>query len=450
VSKTKLLKSELVLGPIMNTLEQAPQILVGFSGGLDSTVLLALLAEVIPVERLCAVHVNHGLSPNASTWQAHVEDFCGSRNIACHSETVEVVAGGKGLEAAARQSRYQIFENVLEQDGILLLGHHSDDQVETLLYRLMRGSGAKGMSGMPVSRRVGPGRLIRPLLNWPKSALIKYAHNKNLKWVEDESNGVDAFERNYLRNQLIPVLAHQWPDYRQRLRAVAELSHESHELAEATAIETIATLQPAEERAGWSLSVSLFANLTPLKQKNILRYWPEIKGLDAPGAKIINEVLTALIDARKDSSPKVSTGDGQYCRFRDRLYLLKVSKGFNASINQQQDVIWNTDNPIRLSDGSHLTVEQTVGDGLRAELAAALSVTTRKGGERCKPAGRGHSNSLKKLLQEFNVEPWWRDRAPLFFIDQQLVAVADFWICDGWQAQPGEKSIKIHWHTNSL
>ena len=429
MSKTKLLKSELVLGPIMNTLEQAPQILVGFSGGLDSTVLLALLAEVIPVERLCAVHVNHGLSSNASTWQAHVEDFCGSRNIACHSETVEVVAGGKGLEAAAR---------------------HSDDQVETLLYRLMRGSGAKGMSGMPVSRRVGPGRLIRPLLNWPKSALIKYAHNKNLKWVEDESNGVDAFERNYLRNQLIPVLAHQWPDYRQRLRAVAELSHESHELAEATAIETIATLQPAEERAGWSLSVSLFANLTPLKQKNILRYWPEIKGLDAPGAKIINEVLTALIDARKDSSPKVSTGDGQYCRFRDRLYLLKVSKGFDASVNQQEDFIWDTDNPISLSDGSHLTVEQTVGDGLRAELAAALSVTTRKGGERCKPAGRGHSNSLKKLLQEFDVEPWWRDRAPLFFIDQQLAAVADFWVCDGWQAQPGEKSIKIHWHTNSL
>ena len=200
----------------------------------------------------------------------------------------------------------------------------------------------------------------------------------------------------------------------------------------------------------WSLSVALFTNLTPLKQKNILRYWPEIKGLDAPGAKIINEVLTALIDARKDSSPKVSTGDGQYCRFRDRLYLLKVSKEFDSSINQQQDVIWNTDNPIRLSDGSHLTVEQTVGDGLRAELAPALSVTTRKGGERCKPAGRGHSNSLKKLLQEFNVEPWWRDRAPLLFIDQQLVAVADFWICDGWQAQPGEKSIKIHWHTNSL
>ena len=146
----------------------------------------------------------------------------------------------------------------------------------------------------------------------------------------------------------------------------------------------------------------------------------------------------------------MSTGDGQYCRFRDRLYLLKVSKEFNASINQQQDVIWNTDNPIRLSDGSHLTVEQTVGDGLRAELAPALRVTTRKGGERCKPAGRGHSNSLKKLLQEFDVEPWWRDRAPLFFIDQQLAAVADFWVCDGWQAQPGEKSIKIHWHTNSL
>ena len=441
---------ELVIGPLMDELEKTSQILVGFSGGLDSTVLLALLAETIPVERLCAVHVNHGLSPKANAWQAHVEDFCGRRNIACHSEVVEVVASGKGLEDAARQSRYRVFENLLNQDGILLLGHHSDDQVETLLYRLMRGSGSKGMSGMPVSRRVGQGRLIRPLLSWPKSALITYAEDKNLKWVEDESNNVDIFERNYLRNQLIPVLAHQWPDYRQRLRAVAELSYEGHQLAEATAIETIATLQPAEERAGWSLSISLFSNLTQLKQKNVLRYWPEIKGLNAPGAKVINEVLVALIDARQDGSPKVSICDGQYCRFRDRLYLLKVSEEADSSIEQQKDLIWNIDNPFNLSDGSHLTVEQTVGDGLRADLAAALSVTIRKGGERCKPAGRGHSNSLKKLLQEFNVEPWWRDRAPLFFIDQQLVAVADFWICDGWEAQPGEKSIKIHWHTNSL
>jgi tRNA(Ile)-lysidine synthase len=367
-----------------------------------------------------------------------------------HCETVEVIASGKGLEDAARQSRYGVFESLLKQDGILLLGHHSDDQAETLLYRLMRGSGAKGMSGMPASRKVGQGRLIRPLLNWPKSSLITYAHNKKLEWVEDESNDVDAFERNYLRNQLIPVLAYQWPDYRQRLRAVAELSAESHELAEAIAIETIATLQPVEERAGWSLSVPLFNNLTPLKQKNLLRYWPQLKGLDCPGAKVINEVLVALIHARQDSVPMVSLGNGQYRRFRNRLYLLKVSKEVDSSASQQKEVIWNIDNPVSLSDGTHLSAEKTVGDGLRAELAATLNVVTRKGGERCKPAGREHSNSLKKLLQEFNVEPWWRDRAPLFFIDQQLVAVGNFWVCDGWQAKPGEKSIKIHWHANSL
>jgi tRNA(Ile)-lysidine synthase len=446
----QLLRSDIVFGPIMDELEKAPQILVGLSGGLDSTVLLELLAETIPAESLCAVHINHGLSPNANTWQAHVEDFCNSRNIALHCETVKVIASGKGLEDAARQSRYRVFENLLNQDGILLLGHHSDDQAETLLYRLMRGSGAKGMSGMPASRKVGQGRLIRPLLNWPKSSLITYAHNKKLEWVEDESNDVDAFDRNYLRNQLIPVLAYQWPDYRQRLRAVAELSAESHELAEAIAIETIATLQPVEERAGWSLSVPLFNNLTPLKQKNLLRYWPQLKGLDSPGAKVINEVLVALIHARQDSVPMVSLGNGQYRRFRNRLYLLKVSKEIDSSASQQKEVIWNIDNPISLSDGTHLSAEKTVGDGLRAELAATLNVVTRKGGERCKPAGREHSNSLKKLLQEFNVEPWWRDRAPLFFIDQQLVAVGNFWVCEGWQAKPSEKSIKIHWHANSL
>ena len=432
----------------LEQLEAAPQILVGFSGGLDSTVLLHLLCELLPPERITAVHIHHGLSINADAWQQHAKALCDSLGVPLTTEYVVVNETGAGLESAARDARYKVFEKYLIKGGLLLLGHHADDQVETVLFRLLRGSGARGLSGIPRTRAVGAGRLIRPLLNRPKSSLQAYADAAQLSWIEDESNQQEQFDRNYLRNSVMPTLARRWPDYVQGIMRSAEQSSQADQLADSVARADLATLDPRPEQGGWSLDLTQFVELEPLRQKNLLRYWPEIYGLAALGQTLIDEAISSLLTAREDSEPKVVRADLQLCRYRQRLYLLRLSGRPVADL--ELCLFWSADEPLVLPDGNLLSAEPVLGAGLRSDSIERLQVRFRRGGERCQPAGREHSNSLKKLLQEFGLEPWWRERVPLFYVDEQLVAVGDLWVCEGWQAGPEIEGLKITWQTNSL
>jgi tRNA(Ile)-lysidine synthase len=432
----------------LEQLEAAPQILVGFSGGLDSAVLLHLLAEVIAPERITAVHVNHGLSANADDWQQHAMAVCQALGLRLITESVSVNKSGSGLESAARDARYGVFEKYLVKGGLLLLGHHADDQVETVLFRLLRGSGARGLSGIPESRAVGSGRLIRPLLPWPKSSLQAYANLQQLRWIEDESNQQELFDRNYLRNRVIPVLARRWPDYLQGVMRTAEQSSQADQLSDSVARGDLVGLDPRTEQGGWSLDLTAFIELEPLRRRNLLRYWPEVHGLSALGQALIDEIMGSLLTAREDSEPKVVRADLQLCRYRQRLYLLRLSGRPKA--DPELCLFWSGDEPLVLPDGNLLVAETALGEGLRVDSIDRLTVRFRRGGERCQPAGRDHSNSLKKLLQEYGLEPWWRERVPLFYIDQQLVAVGDLWVCQDWQAGSEIEGLKIIWQTNSL
>lgn len=432
----------------LEQLEAAPQILVGFSGGLDSTVLLHLLCELLPPERITAVHIHHGLSENADDWQQHAKALCQSLGVRLISESVVINEAGAGLESAARDARYTVFEKQLVKNGVLLLGHHADDQVETVLFRLLRGSGARGLSGIPQTRAVGTGHLIRPLLNKPKSSLQAYALSRQLCWIEDESNQQQQFDRNYLRNTVIPKLAQRWPGYVQGVMRSAEQSGQADQLADSVARADLALLDPRLERGGWSLDLTQMVELEPLRQKNLLRYWPEIYGLAALGQTFIDEVISSLLSAREDSEPKVLRADLQLCRYRQRLYLLRRSGRAKADLGLC--LFWSGDEPLVLPDGNLLIAEPTLGEGLRLNNVERLEVRFRQGGERCKPLGREHSSSLKKLLQEYGLEPWWRERVPLFYLDQHLVAVGNLWVCEGWQAGPEIEGLKILWQTNSL
>ena len=428
-------------------LEAAPQILVGFSGGLDSTVLLALLVDVVPAERLCAVHVNHGLSNNARQWQSHAEAFCESLGVQVHSETVSVKQTGEGPEAAAREARYQVFEKLLQQDGLLLLGHHGDDQVETVLYHLLRGSGNKGLSGIPVSRAIARGHLIRPLLSWQKKYLKSYAEQRKLSWIEDETNLESTFDRNYLRNRVVPEIAARWPDYAQRIAHSAQRSNETEQLAVAVAADDLQVLDARVERGGWSLCLDAFAALSAVRQKNTLRQWSGLHQLPLPGQKIIDEILCSVIQAREDAVPKIIWQGLRWGRFRNRLYLLTAA---DQPSGVNQTLLWQPEQPLQLPDGSSLVGEITLGQGLYLAAGESVTVRTRQGGERFMPASRKHSSSLKKLLQESNLEPWWRDRIPLLYRGEQLVAVGDLWVCEGCQAAPNQRGISVRWHHNSL
>ena len=448
VKAKRELSASAVFANWQEQLDSAPQILVGLSGGLDSSVLLSLVCEVVAAEKITAVHINHGLSPNADHWQQQSAEFCRSLGVRLHAESVTVLEVGGGLESAARDARYTVFEKLIVEEGILLLGHHADDQVETVLYRLLRGSGPKGLAGIPVTRPLGHGKLLRPLLDWPKIALENWASRKQLRWIEDESNQQDRFDRNYLRRRVVPALAERWPDYIQGVTRSAQHSLEADQLAESVAWTDLEDLDIRPERAGLSLSLPKFNQLEPLRQRNLLRYWPTFYRLAALSPNLVDEVLNSLVSAREDSEPKVVRAEIQLCRYRNRLYLLNLSG--RPKMADDVCLFWHADELLVLPDGTHLSAERVRGEGLRIDDVSQLSLRFRQGGERCQPAGRDRSNSLKKLLQEYALEPWWRERIPLFYIEEQLVAVGDLWVCQGWQCGADEEGLKITWQTNSL
>lgn len=433
------------LAPWKQVIDSAPQILIGVSGGMDSILLLTLMCEQLGPKRIKAIHINHGISENADQWQALVAKYCDQIGVSLSVEKVEVIVSGEGMEAAAREARYTVFERLLDKDGLLFLAHHADDQVETVLYRLLRGSGSKGLAGMPASRPLSKGTLIRPFLNFRKKDLECLAQERGLKWLEDESNADNSFDRNYLRNEVIPLLASRWPEYSQSVTRSAMLSGQADSLSRDLAIQDLRNLDSREERAGWSISITAIKSLEKLRQKNILRHWPEIHGLPALGPKIIDEILLSVLQAREDANPQVYWQSQCWRRYQDRLYLLSLGGGEM----QCENLDWNLQSSLQLSDGSQLRLEACEGRGITAEIDA-LQVCYRQGGERCKPIGRSHSNSLKKLLQEYQLPPWLRDRIPLLYVDGQLIAVGDLWICDGWGAGAGEKGLEIIWQVDSL
>ncbi|MDA9014772.1 tRNA lysidine(34) synthetase TilS [Porticoccaceae bacterium] len=444
MSELSALNSALI--PWKQAISAAPQIMLGLSGGMDSILLLKLLSEQVDTKLIQAVHVNHGLSDSADQWQQFVEGYCRQLGVDFYAEKVQLVVSGEGVEAAARDARYAVFERRLKKDGLLFLAHHADDQVETVVYRLLRGSGSKGLAGMPESRPLGLGQLIRPLLAYSKEAIHREANNRDLKWIEDESNLDDRFDRNYIRNQVIPVIAKRWPAYPQAVMHSAGLNDQANQLSQDLALEDLARLDVLDERAGWSISMDGLSNLSVLRQKNVLRYWSEIKNLPAPSSKIINEILSSVVAARQDASPEVIWRRQCWARFQSRLYLLRCQ---NKNIQQDQSMYWDMQHPLVLADKNRLDAQRAKGNGLVAS-AESIEIRYRQGGERCKPQGRDRSSSLKKLLLEYQLPPWLRDRVPLFYVQDQLVAVGDLWVCEGWGAKPEESGMEIHWQVDSV
>ena len=430
----------------MDRINGAPQILVGFSGGLDSTLLLKLLCERIDPALICGVHINHGLSPNADRWQAAAADFCSRLGVDFYAQTVQVKSAGLGVEAAARQQRYKVFEELLKPGGLLFLAHHGDDQAETVLYRLLRGSGPKGLSAMSSCRSIGSGMLIRPLLMCNKSQLKDWAIQLGLHWVEDESNQDNSFDRNYLRHKVLPEVAHRWPDYSQSLQRAAQLCGESEQLAEDMAKEDMSRLDLRQERAGWSINISDLSQLSPLRQRNVLRHWSGLNDLPMPGSKIIDQIVGTVVAARADGTPQVIWQCMQWTRFQGRLYLLILHA---ETLAEQQPTTWDMQSSLKLADNSLLRCHETTGHGLKADIGP-VEIRYRQGGERCRPMGRAHSNSLKKLFQENALPPWWRDRVPLLYVGNTLVAVGDLWICEGWAAGDGELGYEIKWQVDGV
>lgn len=412
---------------------------VGFSGGLDSCVLLhALVSLKLPIS-LRAIHINHQISSHADQWQQHCADVCAQLGVSFVAVKVDVKNTGKGIEDAAREVRYRVFEAHLMAGDYLFTAHHADDQAETLLLRLMRGSGVRGLAAMAQQRPLGMGMLHRPLLHFSRQELAAYAQEQGLVWVDDESNSNDHYDRNYLRNQVLPLLRQRWPAFTAKWQQTADLCAANEALVDELANADLQLAQIATEFIGTSVSLGYIEALSDIRRHNLIRVWLRRQGLATPEQAHLQQIEQQIIDGRQDAEAQVSWGDVSLRVYRQRLYALPL-----AHLPQSSTAVIPFADHVHLSPTISLVCECLAHSSqplLKANLPN-LHIRFRQGGERCKPVGRGHSQTLKRLLQEYHVVPWLRDALPLIYSDDELVAVADLWVCEGYQTENDGFSIK--------
>ena len=418
--------------------------LVAFSGGLDSTVLLHALVEArarhgVP---LVAVHCQHGLHPAAGEWEAHCERVAASLGVPFVARRLAIAGhAGRGLEAAAREARYAALLALVADGDTVLSAHHEDDQAETLLLNLLRGSGAGGVAGIGAVLAFGSGRLCRPLLDVPRRELLRYARDAHLDWVDDPSNADMRFDRNWLRHEIMPRLEAHWPGAAARLRRSAGLASEASELLNELAdLDLAQAARPPGQTD--TIDVPALRSLSPARQRNALRRAIARRGLPPPPARRLVEAVETLLPASEDAQPLVSWPGAELRRYRDRLFLLPSP----AVAARARSLLLQADGtPLSLGPGlGSLTLSADSRGGIgRDRIGDGLEVRFRAGGERLRPHGRRETHRLKKLLQDESIVPWMRASIPLLYANGTLVAVGDLWVeHSAWSAS----GLAVRWH----
>lgn len=430
---------------LLTTLAQYPtptRYWVAFSGGLDSTVLLHAMAACrgeLPVD-IAAVHIDHGLQAQSQSWQQHCQHICQQLSIPLTSLTVNVERqSGKGLEAAARAARYQAFASILQPGDTLCLAQHQDDQAETLMLQLLRGSGVAGLAAMPTGRPFAAGNLLRPLLSHTRSELRAYAEQHQLQWIEDPSNEHIAFDRNYLRHQVMSVLKQRWPSVdRSMARSASHLAEANCVLQEVAAQDWPNIMQGNDQQ----LSIPALQTLSLARQRNLLRYWiHHVNQAPLPDTKRLQQIFDEIIAATQDAEPCVQWQGIAIRRYRQSLYLTASE----LAAGEVHD--WDLRQPLFVPELKlRLLLADDAGQQLDGALVgrADMHIGFRQGGEVCCPGGRGgQHHDLRKLWQEWGVPPWQRPRVPLLYVGDEIAAVIGYCVCEGYAARTAGSGIGI-------
>ncbi|UCE90556.1 MAG: tRNA lysidine(34) synthetase TilS [Pseudomonadota bacterium] len=421
----------------------ATRYLVAYSGGRDSHVLLHLLSDArarLSGRALCALHVDHGLHPDSARWARHCVATCEELGVEYEILTVHAAAcHGESPEAAAREARYAALAARVGAGDALLLAQHRDDQAETLMLQLLRGAGVRGLAAMPRHAVLGGGWLGRPLLDVPRTAIDDYAARHGLRWVEDPGNQERAFDRNFLRHEVLPLLHQRWPAASATLARAASHQGEAATLLNQLAAQDWRQVALPDD----ALSVLALGALDEARQRNLLRYWlADQRGLPLPDTRHLQRILHEVAGAAPHAQPCVAWSGAQVRRYRDTL----VAQAPLSRHDPERRLVWDLRAPLPLLElGATLHCSDSEGEGLAVVRLASLPLTVRfrQGGERCVPAGRAHHHVLKKLFQEWGVPPWQRDRIPLIFAGEELAQVVGYCVCEPFQARAGERAVVV-------
>ncbi len=415
------------------------RVCAAFSGGLDSTVLLDLLARLRESHGfvLTALHVHHGLSRNADRWAAACEAFAAARGVPLRIERVQVERGHpSGLEAAARVARHAAFARCGAE--FLALAHHRDDQAETVLLQALRGTGVKGLSAMAEARAASGAVWLRPLLDERRETLQEHAREAGLDWVEDESNELVAFDRNFLRHEVMPVIERRFPQYRETLARLARHAASASELLEALGREDAARLADGD-----GLSASGLEGLDPPRRANVLRHFLAARGLAMPGDARLADMARQLAGARDDARVLLLHGGRALVRHRGRILVEQAPR------EAGWEVAWRGEREVALGEGrGAVRFDEVAGQGIALARASSgrWRFASRAGGERIRLRAGGPSRTLKNLLQEHAVPVWHRTRLPLLFDGDQLVWVPGIGVAADYRPAAASPGLLPAWH----
>ncbi len=422
---------------------------LALSGGLDSTVLLhglSRLRERTSGMALRAVHINHQLHADASVWATHCEALCRDLGVPLHTERVIVDSeSGHGMEAAARRARYEVFSRILQPDETLLTAHHRDDQVETVLFRLIRGAGVHGLAGIPARARFARGWLRRPLLDMSRAEIESDAREHGIAWMEDPGNTDTGMDRNFLRQRIMPELVRRWPATAITVGRSARLHAEAAHL-----LDDLARIDAANLVVGQSIDLAGLRQLEPARQRNMIRYVARSIGLSAPSEIQLKTGLNQLLDARQDAHPRLRWRDAQLRRYRKHLYFI----GFDPELlfdSRSDEYTWDGVEVLHLGDErGRLRFAVSDSGGISMSYQGPLRVRFRRGGEQIMEKDQQHHKRLKKLFQESGIFPWMRSHIPLIYAGERLLAVGDLWISGECRAAAGEQGLSVVWEDHAL
>jgi tRNA(Ile)-lysidine synthase len=425
----------------LRDLPRPVRLLVAFSGGLDSTVLLHLCAA-LPADAgvtLAAAHVDHGLHPDAEAWAAHCRAACRRLGVPLTVLRVDAAAARaeKGMEAAAREARYAALAPLLETGDCLLTAHHRDDQAETVLLQLLRGSGPAGLAAMPAIAALGAGLHLRPLLGIARGALLRYAHTHGLSWLDDPSNADPALGRGWLRGELLPRLRSRWPGADAALVRVARHCADAAAIVDECAAQDLAAVATASP---WQLQAGALGRLPLPRRRAALRHWCARQGVPVPDTARLDALLAQLASAAAERAPQVEWPGGALRRHRDRLYLdpgLAPPPGGCALPLGPAGLVL----PSGLG-----TLALVPGGALHPRLRdVRLELRFRVPGLRVAIAGRRGHHTLKNLFQEGGVPPWLRERVPILHADGEPAAIGDRWISAPFLAPVDDVGLALRW-----
>ncbi len=395
----------------------------------------AVYLEQVLKDKITAVYVDHGLQAQASSWAEHCANQANRFGICFRALSVDARHGKReSPEEAARNARYQALQSLLAEDDVLLLGQHREDQMEAVLLQLFRGAGLAGLSGMPEKMVFGKGVLLRPFLNISKQQIKDYAALHKLDWIEDPTNQLNDFDRNYLRNEIIPLIRKRWPSVDKTISRSARHCAEANRVVSEVTEQHYSVIIDENQNA---LLIPELQKLGSNERSLVIRNWLYQINRKMPSEQIVQQVLDEVINARNDRNPQLQYLNLSIRRFRDKVYVLPQE----SDIDFKKQLCWpESQTELILENNGVLKIIQSAS-GIKAEYwqqAKQIYVAYRQGGEGLHLPGRKGRHQLKNLFQEAGVPPWERIKMPLLYFDTHLVAVSEIWVADEFYGEQGD------------